>query len=549
MALNLEEQQPFGGLTSTHQGNCRALCPRSINARKPLCPRPSPFPRGSAVRPEVKSGLSAAWSGSSLNSLRYFRTALQLLLVCLLLCAPLSLFAAEIPKLATPPVGERWFSINLDNERVGFAHLNITKVGDGYRLDSEGSVKLRVMGFSREATTKESYLVGRDLAIRSFWTESRIDGSPLVLHGEVTPKGIKVTVESAGAKKEQTLKSKLPVFPSQALNLYPLMQGAKTGKSYKVAMLDVESLKVKQVKIEVIGTETLAPAGATVHLRNNLYPMVDNDVWIDLQGNSIKESVRDDLVVTLAENENSARIYLADMALSKSDLALDFSLVKITPPLERPGLLKMLSIEFSGIPQGFPLPQGKGQQATRLPDGKVRFTLPSPAFQPLAGEQTAASDLEPAPRIPSESPEILAKKDEIIGAEKDPLRATRLLVEWVAKEIKGTVTDNQSPLETLKNRKGNCQTHARLYAALARGAGIPTRFVSGLVYSPGQGFLYHSWDESYLNGVWIAVDPTFGEVPANVTHLKLVEGDSADELGLLAVVIGRLQAKVIEQGY
>jgi len=497
----------------------------------------------------VKNVPSPLQGRSAVNSPLFPRVVLQLLLVCLLLCAPLSLFAAEMPRLATPPLGERWFSINLDKERVGFAHLNITEAGDGYRIDTEGSVKMRVMGFSREATTKESYLVGRDLAIRTFWTESRIDGSPLVLRGEVTPKGIKVTTETAGSKKEQNLKSKLPVFPPQALNLYPLMQGAKTGKSYKIATLDVEAMKVKQVKIEVIGTETLPTAGATVHLRNNLYPMVDNDVWVDLQGNSVKESVRDDLVVTLAENESSAKIYLADMALSKSDLALDFSLVKITPPLERPGQLKMLSILFAGVPQGFPLLEGKGQQGTRLPDGKVRFSMPNPAFQALTGEQTTAADLGPAPRIPSDSLEILAQKDEIIGAEKDPLRAAGLLVEWVAKEIKGTVTDNQSPLETLKTRSGNCQTHARLYAALARAAGIPTRFVSGLVYSPGQGFLYHSWDESYLNGTWVAVDPTFGEVPANVTHIKLVEGDSADDLGLLAGVIGRLQAKVLEQGY
>jgi hypothetical protein len=483
------------------------------------------------------------------NSMRHSRAALQLLLVCLLLCAPLALFAAEIPKLAKPPVGERWFSINLDNERVGFARLNITEAGDGYRIETEGSVKMRVMGFSREATTKESYLVGRDLAIKSFSTESRIDGSPLVLRGEVTPKGIKVTVESAGAKKEQNLKTKGPVFPPQALNLLPLIQGAKTGKSYKVAMLDVESIKVKQVKIEVIGTETLPTAGATVHLRNNLYPMVDNDVWMDLQGNSVKESVRDDLVVTLAEKEVSARAYLADMALSKSDLALDFSLVKIAPPLERPGELKMLSVEFTGFPQGFPLLQGKGQQVARLSDGKVRFTMPSPAFQPPTGEQTAAADLEPAPRIPSDRQEILSKKDEIIGAEREPARVAQLLVDWVAKEIKGTGTDNQSPLETLKTRNGNCQTHARLYAALARAAGLPTRFVSGLVYSPGQGFLYHSWDESYLNGNWAALDPTFGELPANVTHIKLVEGDSSDDLGLLAGVIGRLQGKVVEQRY
>jgi len=477
-----------------------------------------------------------------------FHAALRLLIACVLLCAPFPLLAADIPKLVGPPIGERWFSVNFDGERIGFSHLSISPAGEGYRIDTEGSVKILVMGFSREATSKESYLVGRDLAIKSFAVESRIDGSPLLLSGEVAPKGIRVTVESGGGKKERFLKSKEPVFPPQALNLYPLLQGAMAGKSYKVATLDVESLKIKQIKVEVIGAETLPPARATVHLRNDLYPMVDNDIWVDLQGNSVRESVRDDLVVTLSEDEASARIHLADAALSKRDLALDFSLIRVAPPLDRPGQLKRLSVEFTGMPQALPILEGKGQQGTRFPDGMVRFTMPNPAFEPPARNKTVASDLESAPRIPSDNPGILAQRDKILGEEKDPSRKVRLLVEWVAKEIKGTVTDSQSPLETLKSRSGNCQTHARLYAAFARGAGVPTRFVSGLVYSPGQGFLYHSWAESYLNG-WVAVDPTFGEMPANVTHIKLVEGDAPDDMGLLAGVIGRVKAKVVEQGY
>jgi len=472
---------------------------------------------------------------------------LRILVTILLICAPLQVFAA-VPRLASPPEGERWFSINLDGERVGFARLSIARAGDGFRIDSEGSVKLRVMGFSREATSKESYLVGRDLALRSFSAESRIDGSPLLVNGEVTPKGISIAVVSGGRKKERTLKHKGAVYPPQALNVHPLMQGAAAGKSYRMAILDVESAKVKQVRVEVIGEETLAGGTAALHLRNDLYPMVDNDVWVDLKGNSIRESVRDDLVVTLAEDEASAKLHLADAALSKRDLVFDFSLVRVDPPIERPEQLKQLSVELAGIPVALPVLQGKGQRATRLADGRAAFTMPNPGFAPPTAETPSAADLEPAPRIPSDAQEIVAQSEAIIGGEKDAAQRARLLVEWVSKEIKGAGSDSQSPLETLKSRSGNCQSHARLYAALARAAAIPTRFVSGLVYLPGQGFVYHSWAESYLNG-WVAVDPTFGEMPASVTHIKLVEGDSVDEMGLLAGMIGRVKAKVIEKGY
>ncbi|HBA87708.1 MAG TPA: transglutaminase [Geobacter sp.] len=473
---------------------------------------------------------------------------LRLLLALVLILLPLQALAASIPKLAAPPEGERWFSIYMGDERVGFGNLAITRSGDGYLIESQGSVKMKVMGFSREATSKESYLVGPDLALRSFSAENRIDGSPVVLQGEVTPKGIRVVTESGSGRKERTLKPKGTVYSPHALNLYPLMRGAVRGKSYKLAVLDLEATTVKQFKVEVVGEETFPPGIAAVHLRNNLYPMVDNDVWMDLKGNVLKESVRDDLVVTLAEDKAKAKAELADAVLCRKDLVLDYSMIRITPTLEHPEKLQKLSVAMTGISAEFPLLQGQRQQATRLPDGRVIFTMPNPSLAPATGAAPTATDLEPAPRIPSDHPEILKLAREIAGGEGNPEQTARRLSQWVAREIKGSVTDSQSPLETLKSRIGNCQSHARLYASLARAAGIPTRFVSGVVYQ-GEGFLYHSWAESYLNNGWVPLDPTFGEFPANLSHVKLVEGDSLDEMGALAGVMGRVRATVLEKKY
>ena len=475
------------------------------------------------------------------------RILLQLLLLILLSSAPLQALAA-IPKLAAPPLGERWFSIKMDGERVGFGRLTIAPCGEGYRIDTQGSVKLRIMGFSREVSSQESYIVQRDLSLQSFATRTLLDGSPLDLEGEVTDKGIRVAVTSGGSKKERTLKAKGKVYPSAVLNIYPLMQGTAANKKYRVPTLDAESVKVKTVKVEVVGEEKLPDGSLGVHLKNDLYSLADNDIWVDLKGNTVRESVRNDLVVTEAEDEASAKLYLADAALAKKDAVLELSLVKVEPPIERPEQLKKLTVEFTGLPATQPILQGKGQQGKRVENGRVLFTMPNPDYQPQAGEAPTAADLQPDTRIPSDAPEIVALKNSIVGEEREPAAMARLLTAWVAREIKGTVTDSQSPLETLKNRSGNCQSHARLYAALARAAGIPTRFVSGLVYAAGQGFLYHSWAESYLGG-WIPVDPTFGEFPANPTHIKFVEGDAPDDMAPLAGMIGRVQAKVIEKRY
>lgn len=467
----------------------------------------------------------------------------RLVMALVLLLLPLQLLAAPIPKLTALPEGERWFSIIMGDEQVGFGQTTISRAGSGYQISSRGSVKMRVMGFSREASSSESYLAGPDLTLRSFQAENRIDGSPVEISGEVTPNGITVVTNSANGKKKRTLKPKGAVYPPHALNLYPLMQGAVPGKTYRINYLDLEAVQVKQAKVEVIGQETL-DGKPVLHLKNNLYPMVDNDIWIDLKGNVLKESVRDGLVVTLARDEATARAELAEAAMGKKDLIFDFSMIRVTPPLEHPEQLRKLVLEMSNFPAELPLSQGERQQAQRLPEGKVLFTMPNPA--PHADPPPTAVDLQPGERMPSDNPDIAARARAIAGDEKDPARIAARLAEWVSREIKGDVTDSQSPLETLRKGSGNCQSHARLYTSLARAAGIPTRFVSGLTYQ-GEGFLYHSWAESYLNGKWLPIDPTFNEVPADLTHIKLVEGDSLDEMASLAGMIGKVRARVIEK--
>ena len=110
-----------------------------------------------------------------------------------------------------------------------------------------------------------------------------------------------------------------------------------------------------------------------------------------------------------------------------------------------------------------------------------------------------------------------------------------------------TVDDSGGALAALQKQSGNCQSHAKLYTALARAAGIPTRFVSGLVSQDGKGFLYHSWAESWLDGRWVAVDPTFGQLPADPTHLALFEGHGLAELAPLVGVIGKIRITVLDE--
>ena len=292
---------------------------------------------------------------------------------------------------------------------------------------------------------------------------------------------------------------------------------------------------------------------AAVHLRNDLYPFVDNDIWVDLAGNTIRESVRDGLIVTDAEDPVAAGKFIIEAAIARRELILDFSLVRLDRPIARPAELKMMAVELSGMPADMPLFSGGGQKAVRLEGDKVLVSVENALLSskngPAAADVPENNDyLMPGGANTQENGELAVAEHEIAGEEKDPQKKMGKLARWLAAEVAESGDDNRSPLETLRSKKGNCLSRTRLYVALARTAGIPARLVSGLVYVTGKGFLYHSWAEGQAGG-WLPVDPCSGQFPADVTHIKLAEGDSPEEMAPLAALVGRLKAKVVEESY
>ena len=122
-----------------------------------------------------------------------------------------------------------------------------------------------------------------------------------------------------------------------------------------------------------------------------------------------------------------------------------------------------------------------------------------------------------------------------------------LLLVWIKENIKQEPVDVFTALDVLDGKKAECQGLALLYTAFARALGIPTRVVSGIIYSRRyQGFLYHAWTESLVNGRWIAVDPTFQQMPADATHIKFIEGENISDLLPLVNLIGKIKLRIVQ---
>lgn len=90
----------------------------------------------------------------------------------------------------------------------------------------------------------------------------------------------------------------------------------------------------------------------------------------------------------------------------------------------------------------------------------------------------------------------------------------------------GDTRVSSSAAEAFAIGSGVCQDHAHVFIACCRHLGIPARYVSGYVYSPGHAGAHiasHAWAEAWVLDRWHSFDVA-NNCPAGETHLKLAIG-------------------------
>ncbi len=82
--------------------------------------------------------------------------------------------------------------------------------------------------------------------------------------------------------------------------------------------------------------------------------------------------------------------------------------------------------------------------------------------------------------------------------------------------------------EAWKLGRGVCQDYAHIYITLLRLAGIPARYVCGLIQGEGES---HAWTEVLLNHRWCGFDPTHNRL-VKKGYIKLGDGRDAGDCSI-----------------
>lgn len=442
------------------------------------------------------------------------------------------------------PYREYWTGVVFNGERVGYGRLQIEGDGRGrYWLESESAMRFTLLGFEKHVSLRSRDRVNPDLTLVELDYEYNLDGNRLALRGEVRDGRLHVAVASAGSAAERAFALDEPLFPMSALALLPVLRGLEIGSAWRVRVFSGEAQALADASQRVVGYE-----------RSELLPQpgwkVTTDLlgfgastWYDAEGRPQLEVALNGIVISYLETETAARSYLADAALNKREVLLDLSVVKVSTPVRSPREVTAAKLAIRTPARLDLLPQDAAQRCEAVADGVVCEMSAVPF---AAGPAAPGTGLEASMQVPRADPQIRRLAAEIAGKEPTDAAKADVLLAWMQANVRKEAADAFSALDVLRERRAECQGHAWLYAALARSLGIPTRVVNGLAYSEEWGgFLYHTWNESLVDGEWVAVDPTFGQRPADAMRVKIAYGEGSLELLAIADWIGRTRIEVL----
>jgi len=444
------------------------------------------------------------------------------------------------------PWDQYWTGIIFNGEKIGFSHQSLTTENDEIKIISEAALRFNFLFVDKQLAFISEDTVAYDLQLQHLEYEYTLDNSRRKIKGHRKNSQLILHVGSADHFEEKILPVEGKLYPMNALYLYPVYHGLEVGKKYHFQVFDGETLSIYPVKQKIIAYQSSELFKPKAFKLETEVLGLSTTTWIDTNGLPQFELSSNGVIISALENEVTAKKYLTQAAFSKNDSLLSFSRIKVNTNISQPRKLVLLKVKLSGTPDHFTMPAVANQTCHKKNDTWLCQLKPNSTTIMSSVDEQNKNYLQPSITINSQASRIDKLAKEIALNTKDQNEQVANILNWLNNNIEKQIVDTFNALGVLKQGKAECQGHSYLYAALARNRGIPTRLINGVVYSEQfEGFLYHTWVESFLDGYWQSIDPTLGQRHADATHIALLEGETLADLTPLISLIGKLKIELM----
>lgn len=452
--------------------------------------------------------------------------------------------ATDLARYGTTAV---WRGVYYRNEKIGFTVSQTLPADDGFEIQEDARLQMSLLGAQTVAAIRTTARVGRDFALKSFDFSLDPGTGGTKVHGDVDGRRVHLTISSAAGSRTEDRDLLAP--PVLALNLPRRLAdaGLKEGAHYDWTIFDPATLSNARITLEVGGRELVNAGGQRLPAFRvrTLYSGLETTSWVTDTGEVVREQSPTGLEI-IRQKPGDAQAMAVSYSVREDLLSASAVVPTGRDRIVEPRDVRRLRLRIGGADLSNPDLRGVGQTL----DGDVLEVRDAQQLRAGPADPAAEAYLKPEPLIESDAPEIRAEAE---AAVKN-VSGARARAERLTRHVNGILDKKPtvslpSAREVLRTRVGDCNEHTALYVAMARAIGIPARIAVGLV-AVGGAFYYHAWPEVYLaegrgTGLWLPVDPTFNEFPADATHLRLARG-GLDKQAAILPLIGRLKIEILD---
>jgi transglutaminase-like putative cysteine protease len=503
---------------------------------------------------------------------------LALWMVGLGFLAQRELFRPHMEKLAEAGLrvgpGATYYAVLQRGEQIGFASSTIDTVHGGITVHDYLVADLPIGGKIHRATARSEVELTRALRVSSFKIQMDAGLTPINASGKVFGDTLLVLALNGVEGQPDTQRVKLPgpvLLPTLVPLAVALGDRPKVGAHITLPVFDPLSMAAKELRVSVQAESLFVLQDSSVFDASRArwngarpdtvraWRMATESEsgspgfggWVDEQGRIVLASQVLGLTLERRPYEVAFENWKADAAAHGNAVSADRDIYESTAIAANKALKKDLGslvVRLRGVElDGFDVKgyrqklRGDTLAITRESTEALAaaYKLPNGARGTMMG-----LFLDPEPLLEVRHPEIVLLAHRLRGTDTDARVVAERINRWVYDSLKKTITIGvPSALATLRARRGDCNEHTQLTVALARAAGVPARVAAGLAYVDGK-FYYHAWPEVWLER-WVAIDPTFGQFPADAAHLRFTVGGLGRQAELLRLM-GPLRIDVIK---
>lgn len=442
------------------------------------------------------------------------------------------------------PDRDVWMNVFQGDRKIGYSHSRMFRKDDDYQVSEVLFMRINTMGFAQDLNVILNGTLSRDLSLSKFNANINSGVFQFKAQGRVENNTLMIQTDTDGKKGYINIPLKEKLFlTAGALQTFADRRPAP-GETYTYTIFDPATMAAMPITVKAVSRED-------VTVMNQVIPSTKTAVifkgttqysWIDDNGDVLIEEG----VLGMRLERTTQQDALHGMPIQAGEDMTKLASVASKVIFDAPSDLNMLTVRISGISmQGMPIDgdrQSMSDDIVTIQKENLSDLTKGDGLHIKSGKQKAY--LNPSPFVQSDHPDIIRTMTGIVAQDDTPLEKVRKIITWIHWNIKKQpVLSLPDALSTLKNRIGDCNEHAVLTAALLRAAGIPSRVESGLVYLDGR-FYYHAWNGIYL-GKWITADSVFGQIPADVTHIRFSIGAQEAQVDLLPL-LGRVKIDVVD---